>query len=381
MGIKRAELKGGQRMRAYVFPGQGAQVVGMGKELFQKYPHYVRVADEVLGYSIEELCLEDKESKLNLTQYTQPALFVVSALSYLDAIEKEGRKPEVVAGHSLGEYNALFAAGAFSFETGVRLVKKRGELMGNANGGAMAAIVGLTEQKVREVIKTYHLNQVDISNLNTPKQTVIASTKDGIECAKAAFEQEQARVIPLKVSAAFHSRYMKEAQEKFDEYLEQFKFSKLQIPVISNYTASTYQEGEVKRNLIQQLGSTVRWVESVKRMEELGCTEIVEVGPGHVLTNMIKKIRLEEKALRDEQGSTSETGGTNKTSTTEAASPFEIVDAWNKKFPVGTMVTCKGYPKPLQTRTQAVVLFHHRPAIYMEGYKGYFDLTEITPVN
>jgi len=363
-------------MIAYVFPGQGAQFVGMGKELFLKYPEYVRKADEILGYSIEELCSVDGEEKLNLTQYTQPALFVVSALSYLDCISN-GRKPDVVAGHSLGEYNALFAAGVFSFETGLSLVKKRGELMSQANGGAMAAIIGLKEDEVKEIIRKYGLDDIDISNLNTPKQTVIASTKEGIERAQKIFEKEQVRFVRLKVSAAFHSRYMKEAQTQFADFIEQFSFHEPCIPVISNYTAQVYKPGEIKENLIMQLGSTVRWVESVWNMEDLGCSEIKEIGPGNVLTNMIRKIKRESDRKK-ENVTKKEVDSVSRNQTPSAD---EMVEAWNKKYEIGTEVTCAGYDEILKTRTQAVVLFGHRAAIYMEQYKGYFDLRETTPIS
>lgn len=373
-------------MKAYVFPGQGAQFVGMGKELFKEYPEHVKKADAILGYSIEELCTVDSKEQLNLTQYTQPALFVVSALSYLDYIAKNG-KPDIVAGHSLGEYNALFAAGAFSFETGVKLVKKRGELMGNANGGAMAAIIGMDENQVREVITKYNLDDVDISNLNTPKQTVIASTKEGIERAKAIFEGENVRrYVPLKVSAAFHSRYMKEAQEQFASYIEDFTFSDLEIPVISNYKALPYGAGEVKENLVKQLGSTVRWVESVWTMEAMGCTDIVEIGPGNVLTNMVKKIGLETddevknayiSQIAVVQATRGKNGGEGTSFHEEKESAFDMVREWNRLNPVGTEVECDGYEQKLKTRTEAVVLFGHRAAVYMEGYNGYFDLREL----
>lgn len=370
-------------MKAYVFPGQGAQFVGMGKELFKEYPEYVKKADAILGYSIEELCTVDSNGQLDMTQYTQPALFVVSALSYLDYVEKNG-KPDLVAGHSLGEYNALFAAGAFSFETGVQFVKKRGELMGNANGGAMAAIVGMDEKQVRQVITKYHLDEVDISNLNTPKQTVIASTKEGIERAKVIFEGENVRrYVPLKVSAAFHSRYMKEAQEQFASYLEPFSFSELEIPVISNYKALPYGKSEVKENLVKQLGSTVRWVESVWTMEAMGCTEIVEIGPGNVLTNMVKKIGRETdsevKKAYVSQINLEQKEGTNEEMSLPADkdSAYDMVREWNRVNPVGTEVLCNGYEQKLRTRTEAVVLFGHRAAVYMEGYNGYFDLREL----
>lgn len=355
-------------MIAYVFPGQGSQKKGMGADLFQKYPEYVKKADEILGYSIEELCLDNPDNRLNLTQYTQPALFIVSALTYLETLEHTGKRPDFVAGHSLGEYTALFAAGAFSFETGVRLVKKRGELMGEANGGAMAAIVGMNQVQVQNVIEKYQLDEVDISNLNTLHQTVIASTKEGIERADEAFSKEKARCVRLKVSAAFHSRYMKEAQEKFEEYLKEFTFQELEIPVISNYTALPYENSSITENLVMQLGSAVRWYESIRQLMDRGCDEIQEIGPGSVLTKMIRRIQAEMAEASIEQEVSGET------------SVYEIVKEWNRKNPVGTGFYSEKLQKTLKTRTEAVVLFKQKAAVYMEGYHGYFDIHELRRV-
>ena len=164
-------------MLAYLFPGQGSQKKGMGLSLFEHYPELVKEADAILGYSIEDLCLNDPDDLLKQTQYTQPALYVVNALSYLERIKEDGKEPDYVAGHSLGEYDALFAAGVFDFATGLKLAKRRGELMAEARNGGMAAVIGMKENEIRKVIEENELQQIDIANLNSPNQIVISGPK------------------------------------------------------------------------------------------------------------------------------------------------------------------------------------------------------------
>ncbi len=175
-------------MATFIFPGQGSQVKGMGGNLFNEFRELTAQADDILGYSIKELCMEDPNSTLGQTQYTQPALFVVSALSYLKRIKETGRKPDFVAGHSLGEYNALFAAGAFDFETGLKLVKKRGELMSLATGGSMAVVLGITEENIVEVLEQNGLYSIDIANVNSPYQVAISGLKEDIDKARLNFQ-------------------------------------------------------------------------------------------------------------------------------------------------------------------------------------------------
>jgi trans-AT polyketide synthase/acyltransferase/oxidoreductase domain-containing protein len=281
-------------MEAFLFPGQGSQHRGMGEALFDEFKDLTRRADEILGYSIRELCLQDSQQRLDKTQYTQPALYVVNAFTYFKALEKTGTVPDYVAGHSLGEYNALLAAGAFDFETGLKLVQKRAELMGQAMGGGMAAVIGLSAERVSEVLVQYGLTDIDIANYNAPAQIVIAGQKSDIEKAEAIFETAGARLyMHLRVSGAFHSRAMINAQKEFENFLQRFHFSNLFLPVISNVRALPYQQGEIKEGLAQQITHPVRWMDSMYYLMEEGEVQIKEIGPGNVLMKLLHQIRKE----------------------------------------------------------------------------------------
>lgn len=275
-------------MTCYIFPGQGSQKVGMGETIFNKYPEYISKANTILGYDCKSLCLEDKQNQLALTQFTQPALYIVECLTYLD----QKTTPKYLAGHSLGEYSALFAANVFNFETGLKLVKKRGELMSQATEGGMAAIIGLSSDAIRNLLQKHNFNNIQIANLNEPNQTVISGNKQQINTAKETFESEGAkRYIPLPVSGAFHSTYMEPAKHTFEAYLDTFTFNPPEIPVISNVTAKPYQSNEIKTLLSKQIVSSVRWVESIEYLINQGETEFVEIGPGKVLTGLVAKIK------------------------------------------------------------------------------------------
>ncbi|MDM5187013.1 ACP S-malonyltransferase [Bacillus sp. DX4.1] len=286
-----------ENMRAFVFPGQGSQKIGMGENLFDQFKDLVAKADHILGYSIKELCLKDPNKVLSQTQYTQPALYVVNALHYLKKIEEDGRKPDFVAGHSLGEYNALFAAGAFNFETGLKLVQKRGELMSRILGGGMAAVIGMKEEEIKKILRDNNLNSIDIVNYNTPSQIVIAGPKKDIEYAQSIFEAAGANMfIVLRVSGAFHSRYMSEMADEFAEYLNDFNFQEIQIPVISNVYARPYNV-DIKKHLIKQLNHPVKWTESIRYLIAYDQIQIEEIGPGNVLTKLVAAIQKEAKPL------------------------------------------------------------------------------------
>ena len=274
-----------------LFPGQGSQAKGMGAELFKQFPEYAALADKELGYSMAELCMEDSSGRLNDTQFTQPALYVVSCLAHLKENQDAGL-PDYVAGHSVGEYGALFAAGAFDFVTGLKLVKKRGDLMSKAKEGGMAAVIGLDRDRVAEVIKGGNYQHIYIANLNTPQQIVISGAKDAIIAAQGAFEAAGAQLyIPLKVSGAFHSPFMSQAMEVFSIFLDQFEFSDLKIPAISNVTALPYENDEIRENLALQITHPVRWADSVRWLLNQPSPDFREIGPGRVLTGMLTKIK------------------------------------------------------------------------------------------
>lgn len=286
-------------MITVVFPGQGSQSKGMGGALFDEFMELTAQADRILGYSLRELCLEDPDLKLSLTQYTQPAIFVVNALSYLKAVKETGEQPDFLAGHSLGEYNALFASGVFDFETGLKLVKKRGELMGQASGGGMAAVIGLNETQIAEVLLQHHLETIDVANLNSPFQIVISGPKDDIDQAQQLFEAhpDVKLFTPLKTSGAFHSRYMEAAKQEFEEFLNSFEFKEITIPVISNVTARPYRQFELKQNLVVQMTQPVKWTESIQYLMGRGVMEFKEIGAGRVLTGLIQRIKKEAQPL------------------------------------------------------------------------------------
>lgn len=286
-------------MLTYVFPGQGSQFKGMGLDLLNDFKTLVHRASDVLGYSIEELCIRDPKHQISQTQYTQPAIYVISALSYLKHYEETNRKSDFLAGHSLGEYNALFAAGVFDFETGLRLVKKRGELMSQSRSGAMAAVLGLNVDDVSNILRDNNFDLIDIANFNSPSQIVLSGDSNQIKDATAAFEKHNARYIQLPVSAAFHSRYMEKARENFTAFLSGFEFKTAKIPVISNVTARPYVQGQEKAHLCDQITHSVRWTETVEYLMEQGTMEFKELGPGNVLTKLvdyIQQAKVTEKA-------------------------------------------------------------------------------------
>jgi trans-AT polyketide synthase/acyltransferase/oxidoreductase domain-containing protein len=269
----------------------------MGADLFKEFPQHTAAVGVILNYSIEELCGPDPRQELNRTEFTQPALFIVNALSYLKKIQMTSSPPDFVAGHSLGEYNALFAAGVYDFETGVRLVRQRGALMSRASGGGMAAVLGMPSAQVKKVLHDNGLDDIEIANLNAPQQVVISGPADRVQAAKIAFEQAGARrFIPLTVSGAFHSRYMAAARTEFEKFLSGFQFAPPKIPVISNLHARPYQPNEIIRNLADQITSPVRWVETIEFLLRQPNPEFEEIGPGAVLTGLIRQIKAGQLA-------------------------------------------------------------------------------------
>jgi malonyl CoA-acyl carrier protein transacylase len=288
-------------MIAFVFPGQGSQKRGMGQGLFDEVREYVTVeqhVDSILGYSMRKLCLEDAENRLKETQFTQPSLYVVNALHYYKAVS-QGTRLAYLAGHSLGEYNALLAAGVFDFLTGLRLVKKRGELMSQAKNGGMGAVIGLGASVIARVIKENGLASLDIANFNAPSQTVVSGPVDDIKRAGPFFEKAGARMyMPLQVSAAFHSRYMADAAKAFADFLAPMSFAAPKIPVIANVTAQPYPADNasesVKSLLANQVTHSVQWNQSIRFLISQGVTQFSEMGPGNVLTRMVQQIQQEK---------------------------------------------------------------------------------------
>jgi trans-AT polyketide synthase/acyltransferase/oxidoreductase domain-containing protein len=253
-----------KKMKVYLFPGQGAQRKGMGGELFDEFKDITRKADEILGYSIKELCLEDADGRLVQTQFTQPAVYIVNALSYFKKIQT-GPEPDFVLGHSVGEYNALLASGVVDFEIGLKLVQKRGQLMSKATGGGMAAVMGLTADQVEEILEEKNFNNLYIANYNSPRQIVISGLKKDIEKAESIFlEKGAAHYRVLSVSGAFHTPYMADARKKFKKFTNKFQFGEITIPIIANVTARPYQPGDIKANIIEQITTPVNWAESIR---------------------------------------------------------------------------------------------------------------------
>ena len=286
-------------MTTLVFPGQGAQFKGMGKDLFDRFPEQTAQADAMLGYSVRTLCLEDPKSQLAQTQFTQPALFIVNALSFLAWKADGGDTPRYLAGHSLGEFNALFAADAFSFEDGLRLVQERGRLMAEVSGGGMAAVLGLSLDRVQQLIHENALSTLDVANVNSPSQVVIGGPSADVKAAEPVFGEARAYVV-LNVSGAFHSRYMQPASEAFAAFLQTVNLCDPKIPVISNVTAKPYRPGETASNLARQLTSLVQWNDTVRYLMGKGEEDFKEIGPGTVLTKLIKTIHTEAEPLTSE---------------------------------------------------------------------------------
>jgi len=271
---------------AWVFPGQGSQAVGMSADLRELPSAKAKfsLAEQILGWSVLELCQGDEE-KLSRTLYTQPCLYVVESI-LADLMRQKGHYPAVVAGHSLGEYAALYAAGVFDFETGLRLVKRRAELMDNVSGGQMVALIGFDRQQLELQIQYSH--DVVLANDNSDAQVVISGKPAAVEGLLAKIKVK--RAVKLNVSGAFHSPLMASAAAEFQQILKSTRFSDAKVFVLSNAEpAPTTSAATLKQRLTQQMTKGVRWREICLQLPQEGVEKVIEIGPGKVLTGLIKR--------------------------------------------------------------------------------------------
>ncbi len=291
---------------AFVFPGQGAQAVGMGKDVYDALPQSRAVfekGDEVLGFPLSQLVFEGPDSELKQTVNTQPAL-VTTSVAYLEALSGKGLSPDYVAGHSLGEYSALVAANVLSYEDAVKLVRLRGRFMEEAvpgGQGAMAAVLGAEREALAELCRSISAegSTVELANVNCPGQIVVSGSQAGVDAVvQRVKEAGGKRAIPLEVSGPFHSSMMKEAAERLAAELKSITFNAPSVPVIVNVTASPVTDPEeIRELLVRQVFSPVLWQDSVEWLIAAGVDTFVEIGSGSVLAGLIRKIDKNVKVI------------------------------------------------------------------------------------
>ncbi|OUL19597.1 ACP S-malonyltransferase [Nostoc sp. 106C] len=271
---------------AWVFPGQGSQATGMGTDLLDipSAKDKFAQAEAILGWSVTDICQSDAE-QLSRTLYTQPSLYVVETI-LADLIRERGHQPDLVAGHSLGEYIALYIAGVFDWSVGLHLVKRRAELMDSVSGGMMAALMNFDREQLDMVIA--QTPNVVLANDNSPAQVVISGTPEAVQTVMSQVKAK--RAIPLKVSGAFHSHLIAAAAMEFQEILESVQFQPAIVPVVSNVEPIATVDAEIlKQHLIKQMTGSVRWREISLLLPTQGIERVVEIGPGNVLTGLIKR--------------------------------------------------------------------------------------------
>lgn len=284
---------------AFLFPGQGSQAVGMGKDLYENFDAAKNVfdtADKTLEKSITKICFEGPEEDLKLTVNTQPSIVTMS-IAALEALKSQlNIEPSFVAGHSLGEYCAMYAAGVMDLETTLKLIQKRADLMGATKGGSMAAVLNASEEQLKASLEEgSKVGYVDVANYNSPAQVVITGADDAVKAASDyLLANGVRRVVPLAVSGAFHSKFMENAGKEFATFVADFNLNDAKVPVITNVDAEiTTNAADFKSKMPRQISSSVHWTQTIQKMVEEGVDTFIEIGPGKVLAGLNKKIASE----------------------------------------------------------------------------------------